>query len=183
MSPECRIPPSAITGTSAGSAASRALSTAETCGTPTPVTIRVVQMDPGPMPTLTASTPASMSSCAPSVVATLPAMTSMSNRLLIAPDGVDDVAAVAVGGVDDQHVHLGVDERLGPVELTHAHRGADAQAAAVVPAGEGELVQLGDVAHGDQARQPALVVHEGSFSTLFSLRICSACSSVVPGRR
>jgi len=28
------------------------------CGTPTPVTMRVVQMEPGPMPTLTASAPA-----------------------------------------------------------------------------------------------------------------------------
>ena len=32
------------------------------CGTPAPVTTRVVQIDPGPMPTLTASTPASINS-------------------------------------------------------------------------------------------------------------------------
>ena len=44
------------------------------CGTPTPATTRVVQIDPGPMPTLTASTPASISARAPSAVATLPAM-------------------------------------------------------------------------------------------------------------
>ena len=31
------------------------------CGTPTPATTRVVQMEPGPMPTLTASAPASIS--------------------------------------------------------------------------------------------------------------------------
>jgi hypothetical protein len=34
---------------------------AVTCGTPTPATTRVVQIEPGPMPTLTASAPASMS--------------------------------------------------------------------------------------------------------------------------
>ena len=44
------------------------------CGTPTPATMRVVQIEPGPMPTLIASAPASISACAPSLVATLPAM-------------------------------------------------------------------------------------------------------------
>ena len=50
---------------------------AVTWGTPTPATTRVVQMEPGPTPTLTASAPASMSAWAPSRVATLPPMTSM----------------------------------------------------------------------------------------------------------
>src|SRR5256886_12457133 len=40
---------------------------------PTPATMRVAQMDPGPMPTLTASAPASMSARAASAVAMLPA--------------------------------------------------------------------------------------------------------------
>jgi hypothetical protein len=48
---------------------------AVSCGTPTPATMRVVQIEPGPMPTLTASAPASISALAPSAVATLPAMT------------------------------------------------------------------------------------------------------------
>ena len=34
---------------------------AVSCGTPTPATMRVVQIEPGPMPTLTASAPASIS--------------------------------------------------------------------------------------------------------------------------
>ena len=38
------------------------------CGTPTPATMRVVQMDPGPMPTLMASAPASMSASDASAV-------------------------------------------------------------------------------------------------------------------
>ena len=42
------------------------------CGTPTPATTRVVQIEPGPMPTFTAETPALISASAPSAVATLP---------------------------------------------------------------------------------------------------------------
>ena len=46
---------------------------AVTWGTPTPVTTRVVQMLPGPMPTFTASTPRRTISRAPASVAMLPA--------------------------------------------------------------------------------------------------------------
>ena len=46
------------------------------CGTPTPATMRVVQMLPGPMPTFTASAPASTSASAAAPVAMLPPMTS-----------------------------------------------------------------------------------------------------------
>ena len=77
MSPEYCSPPSAITGMPASRAARDASYTAVTWGTPTPATMRVVQIEPGPTPTLTASTPASMSACAPSRVATLPPMMSM----------------------------------------------------------------------------------------------------------
>jgi len=48
-------------------------------GTPTPATTRVVQIEPGPMPTLTPSAPASTSARAPSKVPTLPPMTSTSD--------------------------------------------------------------------------------------------------------
>ena len=44
------------------------------CGTPTPATILVVQIDPGPIPTLTASTPALINAFAASFVAILPAI-------------------------------------------------------------------------------------------------------------
>ncbi|CAB4547227.1 unannotated protein [freshwater metagenome] len=47
------------------------------CGTPTPATTRVVQIDPGPTPTLTASAPALISACAPARVAMLPPMISI----------------------------------------------------------------------------------------------------------
>ena len=57
---------------------------AVSCGTPTPATIRVVQIEPGPMPTLMASAPASISALAPSPVATLPATTctALDSRLM-----------------------------------------------------------------------------------------------------
>jgi hypothetical protein len=42
-------------------------------GTPTPATTRVVQIEPGPIPTLTASAPAPISALVASPVATLPA--------------------------------------------------------------------------------------------------------------
>ena len=46
--------------------------TAVSCGTPTPATMRVVQIEPGPTPIFTAEAPASMSASVPSAVATLP---------------------------------------------------------------------------------------------------------------
>ena len=50
-----------------------------TWGMPMPATTRVVQIDPGPIPTLTASAPALIRSWHPSWVATFPATTSMSH--------------------------------------------------------------------------------------------------------
>ena len=75
MSPEVRMPPSAIAGTPCSRQAAAVSSTAENCGTPTPATTRVVQMLPGPMPILIESAPASINASAPSGVATLPAIT------------------------------------------------------------------------------------------------------------
>src|SRR5216117_1689825 len=69
-SPEYLTPPSAITGTSAAPCTPSRI--AVIWGIPTPVTTRVVQIEPGPTPTFTASTPRSTSALAPSVVATLP---------------------------------------------------------------------------------------------------------------
>ena len=65
-SPENLMPPSAMMGTSALAAARAASAMAVICGMPAPETTRVVQMEPGPMPTFTADTPAAISSAAPS---------------------------------------------------------------------------------------------------------------------
>ncbi len=51
------------------------------CGTPTPATMRVVQIEPGPMPTLTPSAPASASASAAAPVAMLPPTTSTCGKL------------------------------------------------------------------------------------------------------
>ena len=57
------------------SSAAATLATAVICGTPTPAMMRVVQIDPGPTPTLTPSAPASTSALAASAVTTLPPTT------------------------------------------------------------------------------------------------------------
>ena len=74
-SPESFIPPSEMTGIFFFAATFTHSATAEICGTPTPLTTRVVQIEPGPIPTFTASTPALISAAVPSAVATLPPMT------------------------------------------------------------------------------------------------------------
>ena len=68
------MPPSATIVTPSFSRARAQSLMAVIWGTPTPATTRVVQIDPGPIPTLTASAPALASATAPSAVATLPAM-------------------------------------------------------------------------------------------------------------
>src|SRR5512133_2053513 len=75
-SPEYFTPPSEMTGTPYFSAARAQSSTAVICGTPTPETTRVVQIEPGPTPTFTPSTPARQSASTASPVATFPATTS-----------------------------------------------------------------------------------------------------------
>src|SRR5437773_7121156 len=56
MSPEYLTPPSAMSGTPAPRVAREHSEMAVICGTPAPVTTRVVQIDPGPIPTLIPST-------------------------------------------------------------------------------------------------------------------------------
>src|SRR5690606_38511302 len=70
-----RTPPSAQTCLPSSRARVAHSNTAENCGRPTAVRIRVVHMAPGPTPTLTMSAPASTRSVTPSAVVTLPATT------------------------------------------------------------------------------------------------------------
>ena len=65
-SPEYLMPPSAMIGTPESRAARTASAMAVNCGTPTPAITRVVQIEPGPIPTFTASAPASIRARAPS---------------------------------------------------------------------------------------------------------------------
>ena len=65
-------------------------------------------------------------------------------------------------GVDDEHVDLGADERLGALERVRADadRGADAQPALLVLRRERELDPLLDVLDRDQALEPAVRVDD-----------------------
>src|SRR6266496_4449665 len=70
-----RTPPSAQTCRPRERACAAHSKTAENCGRPTPVIIRVVHIAPGPTPTLTMSAPAATRSRTPSADTTLPATT------------------------------------------------------------------------------------------------------------
>ena len=68
-----------------------------TCGTPTPATTRVVQIEPGPTPTFTASAPALMSACAPARVATFPPMISMVDENFLMRSIASSIGMALVG--------------------------------------------------------------------------------------
>ena len=112
------------------------------CGTPTPDTIRVVQMEPGPTPTLTTSTPASINAVAPSAVATLPPAKSKSGIAAAdLSDHVDDILRMAVGGVHGDQINAGANQcsTRSSQSAPYSHRRANPQPAPSVLAGVGEL--------------------------------------------
>ena len=77
-------------------------------------------------------------------------------------DHVEHTLGVAVGGVDEEGVHAGVDQRHGalPAVAEEADGRADAQPAFVVLGGQRVLLGLGEVLGGDEALEPALLVNE-----------------------
>ena len=81
MSPVYLIPPSAMMPTFLFFNAAAASINAVICGTPAPATILVVQIEPGPIPTFTASAPASANAFAPAAVPMFPAITCSSLKL------------------------------------------------------------------------------------------------------
>ena len=83
-SPEYLRPPSAMSGMSVSFRAWATSYTALSCGTPTPATTRVVHIEPGPIPTFTASAPALASILAASPVAILPTTMSTSGKCCLA---------------------------------------------------------------------------------------------------
>ena len=133
------------------------------CGTPTPATTRVVQIEPGPIPTFTPSAPASISASAASAVAMLPAITSNSpESARDARDHLDHAERMAVRGVDDEHVGAGGDQRLRALDRVRADtdRGADAEPAVRVLRRLRELDALLDVLDRDQALDAAFAVDD-----------------------
>ena len=134
---------------------------AVSCGTPTPATMRVVQIEPGPMPTLMASAPASISALAPSAVAILPATTCTAfDSRLMRLDRVEHAPRMAVRGVDHDEIDAGLDQPLGALEALVADRGGggDAQPALLVLAGIRIGDRLLDVLDGDQPDAAILLV-------------------------
>ena len=128
----CRTPPSAQTWRPSSAAAVAHSSTAENCGRPTPVIIRVVHIAPGPTPTLTMSAPASISSRVPSADTTLPAtIGTLGIQCADGGERVEHALLVPVRGVDHQQVDAGVEQRLGLAAdvAVDADRGGDPQPA------------------------------------------------------
>ena len=75
------------------------------------------------MPTFTASTPRSISASVASAVATLPAtMSTSGNSRRMRRDHVEHALRVAVRRVDDEHVHVRGDQRLGALHRVAARR-------------------------------------------------------------
>ncbi len=156
------------------------------CGTPTPATTRVVQIEPGPTPTFTASAPASTSACAPARVATLPAITwtCRSRRVGLEPaHHVEQQPGLAVRGVGHEDVHAGLDQRGGPLPRVAPEpdgRG-DPQ-----PARESSLVAFGYCSDFTKSltvispRSRPLSSTIGSFSTLCLASSAAESSRLIP---
>ena len=83
MSPVYLIPPSAITGIPEPFKALETSIIADNWGKPTPAITLVVHIDPGPMPTFTASAPALTKYLAASAVAILPTMISKFGKFFL----------------------------------------------------------------------------------------------------
>ncbi len=152
------MPPSAMITWPVFAASAAQSTIAVICGTPTPATMRVVQIDPGPMPTFTASAPASISARVPAAVATLPATTWHRRRMGLQPrDRLADAARMPVRGVDHHHVDARLDQRHRPLEPRVAHRRGrrHPQPPHCVLGGERVQHRLLDVLDGQEPVQPA----------------------------
>ena len=142
---------------------------------PTPATMRVVQIEPGPWPTLMAFAPQSARNSTPAALVTLPAMMgSFGNASRSISHGVAHAFAVAVRGGDGHDIHAAfhqaadVGEDAFAVEFAEGvARGRDRRAADEAEMRVARRLELGvallrdalHVAHGEQAAQMVLVVH------------------------
>src|SRR5438128_781162 len=85
ISPEYLMPPSAMMGSRSPARAAAQSAIAVNWGTPAPDTTRVVQMEPGPTPTFTASAPAFARSFAAAAVPIFPATNSRPGYFQVPP--------------------------------------------------------------------------------------------------
>jgi len=181
--PSSGCPPSAMIGMPRPSSAAAMLATAVICGTPTPATTRVVQIEPGPIPTLTASTPAATRSSAASLVTMLPAMSSRSpqrdfNRAAIS----EHAAGMPVRRVEHHHIDPGFAQRHHPIQRVGrgADRGSDAQPADRVLAGARKFGGLLEVLDRDHALEFVVAVDH---QHLLDAVLCAAGAAPRPWAR
>jgi hypothetical protein len=132
------------------------------CGTPAPVTTRVVQIDPGPMPTFSPSMPSAIKSRAPSAVATFPASSSMSGNLCFTcANGIHHARRVPVRSVDRQASTFtrAISSARSREIACRSDGGAHAQAPLLILGGVREFELLLDVLYGDETLQIEILVH------------------------
>ena len=144
----------------------RASAMAVICGTPAPETTRVVQIEPGPMPTLTPSAPSAISSRAPSKVATLPAMSSTSGNCFLMWLTASSTRLLwpwAVSITSTSTLLLTSSLRALQEIAGRADGRADTQTSLLVLGGVRVLEFLLDVLNGDQALEVVLVVDHQQF--------------------
>ena len=142
-------------------------------GTPMPATTRVVQIDPAPMPTFTASTPRSISASVASAVATLPATRSTSGnsrrmRATMSSTPCEWPCAVSTTSTSTCAATSASARSIAslPTPIAAPH----AQAAEAVLAGVRVLDRLLDVLDGDQPLQHEAVVDDQQLLDLVAVQ-------------
>ncbi len=165
-SPEYLTPPSPITGTPLSRAASAASRIAVSCGTPTPATMRVVQIEPRP--------DADLDRVGAGVDQRLRALArrhiagdhrDLVGGALDTSDLLEHLLGMAVRGVDHEAIDARRHQQLGALEALVADRsgGGDAQAAVGVLGGVRMRRRLLDVLDGDEADAAADIVDDHQF--------------------
>ena len=125
--------------------------------------MRVVQIEPGPMPTLTASAPSVDERFRGRRGGDVAAdHLGLRIRALDPAHAIEHALRVAVRGIDDDHVGAGFDQRFDALfgAFAYADRRAHAQAAQTVLAGDRMLGGLQDVLDRDQAAQLEVLVDD-----------------------
>ena len=138
---------------------------AVTCGTPTPATTRVVQIEPGPTPTLTrvgAGVDERLGALAGRDVAADDLHVPVAGSFLRRRDHVEQQPGVPVGGVDDEHVDAGLDQGGGalPGVAEVADGGADQEPASASFVASGNCSDFTKSLTVIRPREPARVVDQ-----------------------
>ena len=163
MSPEYVMPPSAITGRSSCCARRVVNQMADSCGMPAPLTTRVVQIEPAPTPTFTASAPAAWSASTPSSVTTLPATTARFGQFdlirsiaFTTPAEWPCAVSIAIASTAMALSASTRSSRSAPTPTAAAQRRRPAPSRVAF----GEVLPLLDVLHRDEAAQEPVGVDE-----------------------